>query len=181
MLRYGDEIGMGEDLRLRDRAAIRTPMQWSAEPNAGFSQADSLVRPVVARGPFAFQAVNVDEQQRDSESLLRWTTLMIGLRKQCPEIGWGDWRILPAGSRNVLALEYSWRGNTIVCVHNLADAPREAKLRLGRAALTDLAQIEQIRAQRDGVHRVSLGPYGYRWLRVGKGSQALARTIVDQA
>jgi len=181
VLHYGDEIGMGEDLRLRDRAAVRTPMQWSAERNAGFSQADSLVRPVVSRGPFSYENVNVEEQQREPDSLLRWMTGMIRLRKQCPEIGWGDWRIVPTGSRSVLAIAYCWRGNTIVSVHNLAGAPREAKLRLGGGTLTNLMDVEEIRAGRDGVHRVALEAYGYRWLRLGHVNQALAREVVDEA
>jgi maltose alpha-D-glucosyltransferase / alpha-amylase len=178
VLRYGDEIGMGEDLRLQDRSAIRTPMQWSSERNAGFSRADSLVRPLVSRGPFASDNVNVEEQQRDPDSLLRWTTDMVRLRKQCPEIGWGDWRIVPSGSRNVLAIAYTWRGNTIVSVHNLAQAAREAKLRLGGGTFTDLIDVEEIRAGRDGVHRFTLNAYGYRWLRLGRINQALAREII---
>ena len=179
VLHYGDEIGMGEDLRLRDRAAVRTPMQWSAERNAGFSQADSVVRPLVSRGPFAYETVNVEEQQRDPDSLLGWMTGMIRLRKQCPEVGWGDWRIVPTGSRNVLAIAYTWRGNTIVTVHNLAQAPREAKLRLGGGVLTNLVDVEEIRATQGGVHRVTLDAYGYRWLRLGDTNQALAREIID--
>jgi maltose alpha-D-glucosyltransferase/alpha-amylase len=179
VLHYGDEIGVGEDLRLRDRAAVRTPMQWSAERNAGFSQADSLVRPLVSRGPFAYENVNVEEQQRDPDSLLRWTAGMIRLRKQCPEVGWGDWRIVPTGSRNVLAIAYAWRGNTIVTVHNLAQAPREARLRLGGGVLTNLVDAENIRVTHDGVHRVTLDAYGYRWLRLGDTNQALARKTID--
>jgi maltose alpha-D-glucosyltransferase/alpha-amylase len=178
VLRYGDEIGMGEDLRLRDRAAIRTPMQWSAEPNAGFSSSDSLVRPVVTRGPFGYRDINVEEQQRNPASLLRWMIRLVRLRKQCPEIGWGDWRIVPSGSRSVLAIEYSWRGNALVVVHNLANAPREAKLRLERRALTSLTDDEQIRAKRDRIHRIALDGYGYRWFRLGDVNQALAREIV---
>jgi maltose alpha-D-glucosyltransferase/alpha-amylase len=179
VLHYGDEIGMGEDLRLRDRAAIRTPMQWSAERNAGFSNADSLVRPVVSRGPFAHEHVNVEEQQREPDSFLRWITGLIRLRKQCPEVGWGDWRIVPSGSRTVLAIAYTWRGTTIVTLHNLAQEPREARLRLGGGTLTNLADPEEIPATQDGVHRVTLDAYGYRWLRLGDTSQALARKIVD--
>ena len=178
VLRYGDEIGMGEDLRLRDRSAIRTPMQWSGERNAGFSRADSLVRPLVSRGPFAYDNVNVEEQQQNRDSLLRWITDMIRLRKRCPEIGWGDWRIVPSGSRNVLAIAYRWRGNTIVSVHNLAEAAREARLRLGGGTLTNLIDVEEIRPGRDGVHRVALDAYGYRWLRLGRINQALAREII---
>jgi maltose alpha-D-glucosyltransferase / alpha-amylase len=179
VLRYGDEIGMGEDLRLRDRAAIRTPMQWSSERNAGFSTAESLVRPVVSRGPYAYERVNVEEQRRDPASLLQWTARMIRLRKQCPEIGWGDWRIVASGSRNVLAVAYTWRGNTIVCVHNLADAPRDATLRLGGGVLTNLIELERLEAGDGGVHRLSLEARGSRWFRLGDVNQALARDVVD--
>jgi maltose alpha-D-glucosyltransferase / alpha-amylase len=178
VLRYGDEIGMGEDLRLSDRSAIRTPMQWSSETNAGFSGADSLVRPLISRGPFAYDDVNVEQQQRDPGSLLRWITDLVRLRKQCPEIGWGDWRILPSGSRSVLAIAYTWRGNTIVSVHNLAQEAREVTLRLGGGTLTDLIDVDEIRSRRGGVHRITLDAYGYRWLRLGRISQALARELV---
>ena len=181
VLRYGDEIGMGDDLRLRDRAAIRTPMQWSNERNAGFSKAERLARPVISRGVFGYDAVNVEAQQRDASSLLRWTTRMIRLRKQCPEIGWGEWRVVPSGSRTVLAIAYVWRGNTIVSVHNLAREPREAKLRVGGGTLTDLIDVEEMRAGHEGVHRVTLDAYGYRWLRLGDVNQALAREVVDRA
>src|SRR4029453_17390551 len=84
VLRYGDEIGMGEDLRLRDRTAIRTPMQWSAERNAGFSTADKLIRPVVTHDVYGYEMVNVEQQRRDPSSLLAWTARMIRFRKQCP-------------------------------------------------------------------------------------------------
>jgi maltose alpha-D-glucosyltransferase / alpha-amylase len=179
VLRYGDEIGMGEDLRLRDRTAIRTPMQWSAERNAGFSTADKLIRPVVTHGVYGYEVVNVEQQRRDPSSLLAWTARMIRLRKQCPEIGWGEWRVVPTGSSAVLALEYRWRGNTIVCVHNLEDGAREARLHVGGGKLTDLLDADELRSRRGGVHRVPLDPYGYRWFRLGDLDQALARREVD--
>jgi maltose alpha-D-glucosyltransferase/alpha-amylase len=177
VLRYGDEIGMGDDLRLRERAAIRTPMQWSAERNAGFSVADSLVRPVIARGVYGYDVVNVEQQRRDPDSLLQWLARMIRLRKQCPEIGWGDSRVVPTGSSAVLALAFGWRGNTIVCVHNLEDSAREVKLRVG-GTLTNLIDVEELQSGRDGIHRFALEPYGYRWLRAGDVNQALARERV---
>jgi maltose alpha-D-glucosyltransferase/alpha-amylase len=102
---------------------------------------------------------------------------MIRLRKQCPEIGWGDWRIVPTESRPVLAIEYSWRGSTIVCVHNLADEPREAKLDLGVGRLANLVDVEQIDADRGGVHHVVVEPYGYRWFRAGAVTPALVRDV----
>jgi maltose alpha-D-glucosyltransferase/alpha-amylase len=179
VLRYGDEIGMGEDLRLRDRTAIRTPMQWSAERNAGFSTAEKLIRPVVTDGVYGYEMVNVEQQRRDPSSLLAWTARMIRLRKQCPEIGWGEWRVVPTGSSAVLALQYRWRGNTMVCVHNLDDGAREARLRVGERKLTDLLDADELHSRPGGVHRVPLEPYGYRWFRLGDLDQALARREVD--
>jgi maltose alpha-D-glucosyltransferase/alpha-amylase len=103
---------------------------------------------------------------------------MIRLRKQCPEIGWGDWRIVATGSRAVLAIEYCWRGSTIVCVHNLADEPREATLDVGGGTLANLVDVEQIEADRGGLHHVVVEPYGSRWFRAGGVTQALARDVV---
>jgi maltose alpha-D-glucosyltransferase/alpha-amylase len=102
---------------------------------------------------------------------------MIRLRKQCPEIGWGDWRIVPTGSSAVLAIEYRWRGSTIVCVHNLADEPREAKLDLGLGTLANLVDAEQIEAGDGGLHDFVIEPYGYRWFRAGAVTPALARDV----
>jgi maltose alpha-D-glucosyltransferase/alpha-amylase len=78
----------------------------------------------------------------------------------------------------VLAVEYCWRGSTIVCVHNLADEAREAKLDLGVGTLANLVDVEQIEAGRHGVHRVVVEPYGYRWFRAGAVTPALARDVV---
>jgi maltose alpha-D-glucosyltransferase/alpha-amylase len=77
----------------------------------------------------------------------------------------------------VLAIEYRWRGSTIVCVHNLADEPREATLELGVGTLANLVDVEQIEVDRGGVHRVVFEPYGYRWFRAGSVTQALARDV----
>lgn len=98
VMRYGDEIGMGDDLRLKERDAVRTPMQWSNERNAGFTAAEMPVRPVIADGPYAYDQVNVESQRRDPNSLLNWTARMIRVRKECPEIGWGSWTALAARS-----------------------------------------------------------------------------------
>src|SRR5262245_64874004 len=66
VLRYGDEIGMGDDLSLPERNCARTPMQWSTEPNAGFSRASKLPLPVISTGPYGYERVNAAEQRRDS-------------------------------------------------------------------------------------------------------------------
>jgi maltose alpha-D-glucosyltransferase/alpha-amylase len=176
VIRYGDEIGMGDDLTLRERAAIRTPMQWSHERNAGFSTADRLVRPVLRRGPYSFENVNVERQRRDPDSLLHWLMRMIRLRKECPEIGWGDCLVLPTRSRHVLALFYRWRGNSLVCVNNLDDRPHELSLTVpderGRL-LSNLIEPDESVADENTTHRLVLGPYGYRWYRVGPLDYAL--------
>jgi maltose alpha-D-glucosyltransferase/alpha-amylase len=166
VLRYGDEIGMGENLRLKERAAIRTPMQWSAERHGGFSTADTIVRPAVEGGPYGFETVNVEAQRRDPYSLLQWTTRMIRLRKLCPEIGWGEWSIVAGGSSAVLALAYRWRDETVVCAHNVAEEPVEAVLRLGGGRLVDLIEDDEIDARPGAAHRVPLEAYGYRWFRL---------------
>jgi maltose alpha-D-glucosyltransferase/alpha-amylase len=109
VLRYGEEIGMGENLRLKERDAIRTPMQWGSGRNGGFSTSERLVRPVIDKGPYGFDAVNVEKQLRRPGSLLRWMTELIRIRKECPAIGAGDWRILPTRSGHVLAVLYTRR------------------------------------------------------------------------
>ena len=178
VLRYGDEIGMGENLALKERDAVRTPMQWSAERNAGFSSAEHLVHPVVEDGLYGYREVNVEAQRRDSHSLLNWTVRMIRLRKECPEIGWGTWRLLATGSTRVLAMLYEWRGNAVVAVHNFDRKPQQAKVRLdvpGGDCLADLIEEEESRADGHGVHRIGLPEFGYRWFRVGGLGYALDR------
>src|ERR1700677_35101 len=119
VLRYGDEIGMGDNLKLPERNCARTPMQWSTEPNAGFTKRDQPVLPVISDGPYAFHHVNVADQRRDPNSLLNWMERIIRMRKEVPEIGWGDFSFISAGTPQVLAMQYDWRNNGVLCVHNL--------------------------------------------------------------
>jgi maltose alpha-D-glucosyltransferase/alpha-amylase len=99
---------------------------------------------------------------------------MIRLRKQCPEIGWGDWQLLPTGANPILAIEYSWRGSTIVCLHNLSGQTREAEVRSEHETLASLVEVEELHAAA-GAHRIALEPYGYRWYRAGALDQTLER------
>jgi maltose alpha-D-glucosyltransferase/alpha-amylase len=177
VLRYGDEIGMGDNLTLRERASVRTPMQWSPEKNAGFSSAEKLVRPVVSKGIYAYSDVNVEDQRRDPDSLLHWVIRMIRVRKECPEIGWGSWRTLSTRSPHVLALQYQWRGSGVVCLHNFSGEPSEASIQVpgdGGERLTDLIDDDVSIATR-GTHRIGLEAHGYRWYRVGGLEYALGR------
>src|SRR5947209_1308644 len=109
VLRYGDEIGMGDDLRLPERNCARTPMQWSTEKNAGFTTSDKPVLPVISDGPYGYEHLNVAEQRRNPDSLMNWMERMIRMRKEAPEIGWGEFAFLRAGTNEVLAMRYTWR------------------------------------------------------------------------
>ena len=106
LLRYGDEIGMGDDLSLEGRDSVRTPMQWSDNPNGGFStaDADALTRPVISEGEYGYQQVNVSFEQRDPTSFLNWMEHLVRTRRQCPEFGTGKWRILETGEPAVLPM-----------------------------------------------------------------------------
>ena len=170
VLRYGDELGMGDDLSLRERDAVRTPMQWADEPQGGFSAAERLVLPVVAEGVWSYRHINVAAQRRDPSSLLNWVGSMIRLRKECPEIGRGDWAVLETGDPHVLALRYDWRGNSVITVHNFAHTPCEIELEPAvprGERLSNLREEQELTADRDGRHRVELGALDYRWYRVG--------------
>ena len=178
VIRYGDEIGMGEDLTRPERAAVRTPMQWSSERNAGFSTAQRLPNRVISGGVYGCEEINVESQRRDQSSLLNWTVRMIRVRKETPEIGWGSCTVIKTGSRSVLGLLYEWRGNRVVTLHNFSRQPVEVKLRLegpGGELLANLLVENESRSREDGLHHIALEEYGYRWYRVGGLSYALNR------
>lgn len=169
VIRYGDELGMGDDLTLKERDAVRTPMQWSDEPHGGFSTAEKTVLPVIADGAYAFTYINAAVQRRDPNSLLNWTERIIRMRKECPEIGWGAWRALRTGSPCILALRYDWRGNAVLVIHNFASKAHSVTLRADRAGerLVNLFTEQHSVADAKGKHRIALEAYGYRWFRVG--------------
>ncbi len=179
VIRYGDEIGMGDNLSLEERNAVRTPMQWADEPQAGFSTTEQTVHPVIDHGVYGYERVNVEGQRRDPHSLLTLTAHMIRLRQECPEIGWGRWEVLPTGNRRILAMRYDWVGNCVVVVHNFDEQAHEVAIKLeveGGNTLVDLRVEEQSRADDTGTHHVALDGYGYRWYRVGGLNYALHQT-----
>ncbi|ARQ58445.1 UNVERIFIED_ORG: maltose alpha-D-glucosyltransferase/alpha-amylase [Rhizobium etli] len=171
VIRYGDEIGMGDDLCLPERNCARTPMQWSTEPEGGFTKSQKPITPVIKDGPYGFEHINVAVQRRDPNSLLNWTERMIRMRKEAPEIGWGDFSAVDTGDDGVLALRYDWRGNSVLILHNLHPHPSEISFdpdvgEQGRK-LIDIAEGASSEADDKGCHKVMLDAYGYRWYRVG--------------
>lgn len=183
VLRYGDEIGMGDDLRLPERHCARTPMQWSTEPHGGFTKGTKPVLPSIGSGPYRFEHVNVAQQRRDPNSFLNWTERIIRMRKEVPEIGWGDFEVLRTGLAEVLALRYDWRDNSVVLVHNLSGIPHEIWLETGVPGetgrwLVNLLSEDHSSADDSGRHCILLEAYGYRWYRVGGLDYLMRRTEV---
>jgi maltose alpha-D-glucosyltransferase/alpha-amylase len=182
VLRYGDEIGMGDDLSLPERNCARTPMQWSDEPQGGFTKSDKPVLPVISEGPYGFHHVNVAFQRRDAESMLMWTERMLRMRKEAPEIGWGTFEHLDCDDPGVLAIRYEWRSNAVIVIHNFHDRPVEiifdAAIGQKGHTLIDIADRDDSRADDRGNHHVVLEAYAYRWYRAGGLGYLLERSEV---
>jgi maltose alpha-D-glucosyltransferase/alpha-amylase len=177
VIRYGDEIGMGDNLDLPERNCARTPMQWSSEPHAGFTAGDKPPLPVIDHGPYGYAHVNVASQRRDPNSMLNWTERMLRMRKEVPEIGWGEFDVLDCGRKDVFALRYTWRNNAVMFVHNLSAEPREVELKSQAGdLLVNLLSDDHSTPDADGTHCVLMEPYGYRWFRVGGLDYLLRRT-----
>jgi maltose alpha-D-glucosyltransferase/alpha-amylase len=174
VIRYGDELGMGDNLALPERNATRTPMQWSTEPQAGFTRSESPILPVIADGPYGYPKVNAADQRRDPNSMLNWTERVIRMRKEVPELGWGDFEVLDIKNPAVLAIRYEWRHNVVVTVHNLIDERLEITLPLNDR-LVSLFDFQHSEPDKRGRHKVIIEPYGYRWYRVGGLGDVLDR------
>jgi maltose alpha-D-glucosyltransferase/alpha-amylase len=184
VIRYGDELGMGDNLALPERNCARTPMQWSTEPQAGFTKSDKPIAPLIDGGPFGYQQVNAAQQRRDPNSMLNWTERIMRMRKELPEVGWGDFVIVAARDHAVLIVRYDWRNNSVLFVHNLAATPREIAFDVGvegedGAALINLLSEDHSHARAGGKHHLVLEGYAYRWYRVGGLDYLLKRSDVE--
>jgi maltose alpha-D-glucosyltransferase/alpha-amylase len=168
VIRFGDELRMGDDLSLDQREAVRTPMQWANERHGGFTTAEKPVVPVIDDGVWSYEHLNVEAQRRDPGSFLSWMARMIRIRKECPEIGLGRWTVLDVKAENVLALKFDWQDRSVVTLHNFDRRPHEAFLRLGKEAerLSDLIDPVEI-PRRNGGFAIALDALDYRWFRLG--------------
>ena len=168
---YGDEIGMGDNIWLSDRNGVRTPMQWTDGPNAGFSNAatDALYAPVIDDETYGFQRVNVAAQQADPDSLLNWTKHLIQVRKAYSLFGRGDFRFLLPENEAVLAYLRTYRGEVVLAIGNLADSAQTAMWDLSEyagAAPVDLLSREQFVPITAEPYALTLQPFEYRWLKL---------------
>jgi maltose alpha-D-glucosyltransferase/alpha-amylase len=175
VLRYGEEIGMGEDLSLKGRDSIRTPMQWSFLPNGGFSTAepDRLVRPVISTGEYGYQKVNVASQRHDPNSLLSWFERMIRTLREAPEVGDGKFAHVDMPvPRGVLVHRADGVTGTMLFVHNLGEHDATVDL----SSLAEEAEYpNDVLADREygdlgKLDAVTVGGYGYRWIRLRRYS-----------
>ena len=135
ILYYGDEIGMGDNIYLGDRNGVRTPMQWNADRNAGFSAATParLYSPVIMDPVWGYESINVEAQQGDPSSLLNWMRNMIALRKLFGVFGRGAIEFLDPSNRKVLAYLRKYQDEQVLCVANLSRFAQPVDLDLSKS------------------------------------------------
>ncbi|MGE5140036.1 MAG: alpha-amylase family glycosyl hydrolase, partial [Rudaea sp.] len=126
---YGDEIGMGDNIRLKDRDGVRTPMQWNDETNAGFTTAEKPFEPVIDAGEFGYRRVNVARQEEDPYSLLNRMRVLIKTRKKYSAFGRGTTEFVDLANDRVLAYERQWEDERILIVNNLSSGPQSVDMR----------------------------------------------------
>jgi maltose alpha-D-glucosyltransferase / alpha-amylase len=168
---YGDEIGMGDNIYLGDRHGVRTPMQWSADRNAGFSRANPsrLYSPVVMDPVFGYEAINVEAQEGDASSLLSWMRNMIALRKIFHVFGRGTLKFLAPANRKILAYLREMEGERILCVANLSRFAQPFQLDLqaydGMIPVEMLGYVEFPPIGKQP-YPLNLGPYSFLWFEL---------------
>jgi maltose alpha-D-glucosyltransferase/alpha-amylase len=168
VLYYGDEIGMGDNIYLGDRNAVRTPMQWSADRNAGFSNANPqrLYLPVVIDPPFHYEAVNVEAQRGNPHSLLQWMKRTIAIRKSHPVFGRGDLQFIESDNRRVVAFTRSWQDQTLLVVANLSENAQFAELDLSPYRSRQPVELfggVRFPAVDARPYLLTLGPHAFYW------------------
>jgi maltose alpha-D-glucosyltransferase/alpha-amylase len=169
VLRYGEEIGMGEDLSMEGRSSVRTVMQWANEQNGGFSNAptENLIRNVISGGEFGYEKVNVSDQLRDPDSFLTWISKAIDYRKEFPEFGWGRSHIIDTGDPHVLGYYSNSDKGMGIAFHNFSGKEITVKLEVDEEEFKDVVDIfGNIRYEKFDPknQKVKLTPYGYRWM-----------------
>ena len=179
VLYYGDEIGMGDNIYLGDRNGCRTPMQWSPDRNAGFSKANpqQLFLPIVIDPEYNYEAINVENQQRNLSSLLWWTRRVIAMRKNFKAFSRGSLEFLFPDNPKVLAFVRRHEDQTILVVANLSRFAQAAELDLARFAgntVTEVFSQNAFPPIRSGAYPITLGPHAYYWFSLQPQSTEVA-------
>jgi maltose alpha-D-glucosyltransferase/alpha-amylase len=177
VLYYGDEIGMGDNIWLGDRDGVRTPMQWTPDRNAGFSNCDPgrLYLPAIMDPVFGYQSTNVEAATRNSSSLLHWTKRMIEVRKQNPAFGLGTYTELGSTNPSVFAFIRELRGedptkdDLVLCVMNFSRFPQPTELDLREyQSIEPVELLGGVRFPKIGElpYLLTLAGYGFYWFRL---------------
>ena len=181
-LYYGDEVGTGDNVFLAGRDAVRAPMPWTADRNAGFSTADAarLYAPPASDPVFGFQSVNVEAQQRDPSSLFHWVRRLVALRKEFPVFARGQLRLLEPDNRKVIAFFRVLDDDVVLVVANLSRTAQPVELALtpfaglypvelsGRTAFPPIGTLPYL---------VTLGPHAFHWFRLQSQPEEVASRL----
>ncbi len=174
---YGDEIGMGDNIYLGDRDGVRTPMQWSADRNAGFSRADyqRLYLPPIRDPVYGYEAINVEAQERVATSWLAWVKRLVKIRRAYPAFGRGGIEFLHPSNRHVLAFIREWEGTRILVACNLSRFCQPAELDLsayegqypvemfGKVVFPRIGELPYL---------LTFGPHDFYWFELREDGQA---------
>ncbi|MEU6401142.1 alpha-glucosidase C-terminal domain-containing protein, partial [Streptomyces sp. NPDC046985] len=171
ILYYGDEIGMGDNIWLGDRDAVRTPMQWTPDRNAGFSSCDPgrLYLPTIMDPVHGYQVTNVEASMSSPSSLLHWTRRMIEIRKQNPAFGLGSYTELPSSNPAVIAFLREHEDDLVLCVHNFSRFAQPTELDLsdfqGRNPVELIGGV-RFPAVGELPYLLTLAGHGFYWFRL---------------
>lgn len=171
MIRYGEELGMGDDLSLEGRESVRTAMQWSKKKNGGFSEASEkdIVHPVISNGEYSYNNINVMQAQHDASSLLNWIEKLVTTRKQCPEIGFGNFEILQSPEECILFHVYKWQNEKLYLLHNFSPDEKlynRKKLLPAKGEIFEV--LSDVDTNKDTDEEICINGYGFRWFRLQK-------------
>jgi maltose alpha-D-glucosyltransferase/alpha-amylase len=179
---YGDEIGMGDNFYLGDRNGVRTPMQWNADRNAGFSAANPqrLYLPVTIDPEYHYETINVEAQQNNPDSFLWWMKRLIAVSRRYRAFGRGSIEFLHPGNRKVLAFVRRYENETLLVVANLSRHAQHTYLSL--AGLAGLVPVELFGRNdfptiTDAPYDVSLGPYAFYWFSLESRAAQADETV----
>jgi maltose alpha-D-glucosyltransferase / alpha-amylase len=169
VLYYGDEIGMGDNIYLQDRDGVRTPMQWTSDQLAGFSEADfaRLFLPLIVDPVYGNQALNVEAQLRNQSSMLHWVREYLSIRKDWKVFGTGEFAVLDPENESVFAFLRTLDAATLLCINNLAASAQAVALDLSSFAGRVPVEIRG-GARFPGIgqtpYPLNLDAYGFLWL-----------------
>jgi maltose alpha-D-glucosyltransferase/alpha-amylase len=182
---YGDEIGMGDNIYLGDRNAVRTPMQWTPDRNGGFSRADParLYLPPIMDPVYGYSAVNVEAQARSLSSLLSWMKRLIGVRKSTKVFGRGTLTFIRPANRAVLAYVRQLGEEAILCVANISRSAQAVELDMspwkGRIPQEMLGRTRFPRIG-DLPYLVTLPPYGFFWFQLRQEADSTPEKVLPR-